>query len=203
MVTPHDGLVEQHQNLTEYFHDQVVRATSKYSVALASHSEYYLVNLLHEFRRTEQLFEMVGESLDDVPLAMLLERAVHGEGLATKIRLFKQLGDRALFVAGCFPARTERSVNQQYYITMGSGAYQSLSSLFDTQDAFAEVFTELGRKFPVCVEVIAEVHRAGRGSRHANLLELYERWMQTGSAELARILEREGIPLAQFKKTTQ
>lgn len=203
MVTPHDVLVEQHQNLTEYFRDQVVRATSKYSVALASHSEYYLVNLLHEFRRTEQLFEMVGESLDDVPLAMLLERAVHGDGLATKIRLFKQLGDRALFVAGCFPARTERSVNQQYYITMGSGAYQSLSSLFDTQDAFAEVFTELGRKFPVCVEVIAEVHRAGRGSEHANLLELYERWMQTGSAELARILEREGIPLAQFKKTTQ
>lgn len=203
MVTPHDVLVEQHQNLTEYFRDRIVQAKSKFAIDLASHSEYYLVNLLHEFRRTEQLFEMVGESLDDVPLAMLLERAVHGDGLATKIRLFKQLGDRALFVAGCFPARTERSVNQQYYITMGSGAYQSLSSLFDTQDAFAEVFTELGRKFPVCVEVIAEVHRAGRGSEHANLLELYERWMQTGSAELARILEREGIPLAQFKKTTQ
>lgn len=203
MVTPRERLVEQHQNLTEYFRDQVVRATSKFSIDLASHSEYYLVNLLHEFRLTEQLFEAVGETLEDVPLAMLLERAVHGDDLPTKIRLFKQLGDRALFVAGCFPQRTQRSVNHTYYITMGSGAYQSLSSLFHTQDAFAEVFTELGDKFPACVEVISEVHRAGHHGTHENLLELYERWLHTGSKQLAKILAREGIPVHAAKPSRQ
>ncbi len=202
-MTPRELLVEQHQNLTEYFRDQVVRATSKFAVNLASHAEYYLVNLLHEFRRTEQLFNVLGDSYEEIPLAMILERAVHGEDTATKIRLFKQLGDRALFVAGCFPQRAERIVDTKYYITMGSGAYQSLSSMFDGQDAFAEVFTELSEKFPVCVEILSEVQRAGRKGSHEDLLLFYERWLQTKNEHLAKILEREGIPLTDVKKTTQ
>ncbi len=203
MTSSRQLIVEQHYNLTEFFRDQVVKAATKLSLELASHAEYYLVNLLHEFRRTEQLFEAIGDTLEDVPLAMILERAIHGEDLPTRIRLFKQLGDRALFVSGCFPERTQRSVNIQYYMQMGQGAYDSLSSLFPTKDAFAEVFTELSQKFPACVEVLSEVRRGGRNDSDTELLRFYERWLETGSQHLARILEREGIPLTHIKRTTQ
>jgi hypothetical protein len=195
-------LVKSQENLTEFFRDQVGLATEKLDVQLDTHAEYYLVNLLNDFRRTEQLFEFVGDSLDDVPLAMMLERAVHGESLPTRIRFFKQLGDRALFVAGCFPERTSRHTNAEYYITMGSGAYSSLSTLFSTQDTFTDIFAELGDKFAGCVEVLTEVQRGGRQT-NVDLIDFYERWLETGSDRLGRILEREGIPLTHKVKTTQ
>ncbi|MBI2344117.1 MAG: hypothetical protein HYV02_07275 [Deltaproteobacteria bacterium] len=196
-------LVSDHASLREYFRTEVNTAAERLQVQLADHAEFYLVNLLDEFRRTEQLFELVGETLEDVPLAVLLERAVHGDHLPTKIRSLRQLGDRALFVAGYFPERTNRVVNRDYFIQMGSGAYQSLATLFHVRDAFAEVYTELGGKFPDCVLLIDEVQRAGRGENNRDLLRYYETWLATGCERLAHILQKAGIPLSERKPSSQ
>ena len=196
-------IVESRQNLSEYFHEQVEHAAIKLNVQLEKHAEYYLVNLLTDFRHTEQLFKTMDDTLEDAPLAILLERAVHGETQSTKIRMLKTLGDRALFVVGCFPQRADRHANTEYYMTMGSGAYQSLASMFQSKDAFADIFVELGAKFSDCVEVISEARRAGQGKTNEDLLHFYERWLNTGCERTAKILQREGIPLTQPNKTPQ
>jgi hypothetical protein len=196
-------LLERRKNLTEYFRDELTLASAKLDANLQEHSEFYIVNLLNDFRRTEQLFELMEEELQELPLAMILERAVHGEDQATKIRTFKQLGDRALFVAGYFPERTARTVDVDYYITMGSGAYHSLTTLFTSRDPFAEVFSELAEKFSLCVDLIGEVQRAGKGDKNADLLRYYERWLATGCKRMARILREEGIPLTDPVTTRQ
>lgn len=202
--TGKEAIVTQ-DNLTEFFRESVKWAVSEVQVDLAEVTEYYLVNLLHEFQRTERLFHRHPdtEQLDDTPLAILLERALHGERVA-RIRALKQLGDSSLYVAGFFPARAARRlVALDYYIGMGGAAYRNLAQIFSAQRAFAEIYDELSEKFPVCVEVLSVAKRAGRQQTNVDLLHLYERWMETGSDRLRELLQKEGIPITPPSKTSQ
>lgn len=198
------GLLQQH-NLTEFFRETIQWALGEVQVNLAELTEFYLANLLHEFRRTERLFDRraAEETFDETPLALLLERALHGSP-SERIRALKQLGDASLYVAGFFPARVARRlVALEYYITMGGTAYRSLAAILTHQRTFAEIYDELGHKFADCVEVLAVVKRAGRTQTNADLLRLYERWLETGSERLGQLLQKEGIPLTPPHKTTQ
>ncbi|MBI4237824.1 MAG: hypothetical protein HY696_05325 [Deltaproteobacteria bacterium] len=191
-------MIQCRPNLTEYFREMLQRAATHLRVGLAEASEFYIVNLLNECRKTEHLFAREEDRLDDTPLAVLLERAIHSENLAERIRQFKRLGDMSLFIAGYFPQRAQRRlVDLDYYIRMGGGAYLSLASCFTGGDTFKEIYGELGEKFAVCVDLLAEVRRQGSsadGASNKDLLALYERWLETGSAHLERLLQREGLP---------
>lgn len=190
-------MIQCRPNLTEYFREMLQRAATHLRVGLAEASEFYLVNLLNDCRKTEQVFAREGDRFDEVPLAMMLERAVHSESLAERIRQFKRLGDTSLFMAGYFPQRAKRRmVDLDYYVRMGGGAYLSLASCFTGSDTFREIFGELGEKFSVCVDLLAEVRRQGTatdGTANRDLLALYERWLETGSAQLERLLQKEGL----------
>lgn len=194
-------LIHRQHNLTEYFREMVDRTTASLAVQLAETSQYYLVNLLNGFHRTEKFFAKDADHYDETPLAILLERAVHGDSPSTRIRNLQRLGDTALFVAGYFPQRTRRRlVNADYYIGMGGGAYLSLASMFNTGETFSEIYGELGEKFANCVNIIAEVKRAARGQCNEDLLAMYERWLDSGDTALERILNREGIATNERKK---
>lgn len=188
-------MIECRPNLTEYFRERLQGAAARQELTLAEPAEYYVVNLLSQFCDSEKLFVRDEAHLDDLPLAILLERAVHGATLAERIRLFKRLGDTALFMAGFFPARAQRRlVDLDYYVRMGGGAYFSLASCFREQDAFNEIFVELGDKFRACVNVLTDIAHADSTSAPVNLLELYERWLKTGSHQIEEMLKRAGIP---------
>lgn len=198
------GLVRQ-QNLVEFFRETIKCALSQVRVDLAEVTEFYLVNLCNEFRRTERLFVQAEESeqLEETPLALLLERALRGER-GDRIRALKQLGDSSLYVAGFFPDRAARRlVALDYYITMGGQAYRSLSQILANQHAFAEIYDELGEKFSDCVEVLAVAKRAGKEQSNVDLLKLYERWLETGSERIGELLQKEGIPLQAPPKAPQ
>lgn len=200
----HETIVTQ-DNLTEFFRESVKWAVSEVRVDLAEITEYYLVNLLHEFQRTERLFHRHPDTdqFDDTPLALLLERALHGER-SDRIRALKQLGDSSLYVAGFFPARAARRlVALDYYIGMGGAAYRNLAHIFSDQHAFAEIYDELSAKFPDCVEVLAVAKRAGRQHTNMDLLQLYKRWLETGSDRLRELLQKEGIPITTAPKIAQ
>lgn len=198
MTPSHPDQINTYGNLVEFFRTALQHASTTLDISLAEHSEYYLVNLLHDFQRSERFFTKDGDRFEDTPLAQLLERALHSESLATRIRIFKRLGDTSLFVAGLFPDRARRRlVDLDYYIGMGSGAYQSLATMFGTQDVFTDIFAELGTKFGTCVDLLTHVRSSmGRSTaRHdADLLEFYERWLRTGSKQLERVLIKAGIP---------
>ena len=80
---------------------------------------------------------------------------------------------------------------------MGGRAYARLSQ--ETSSSFAPaVFDELSGRFGEFADVLWEVSEASRiqNSSHS-IVQLYERWLQTGSPRSAQLLASQGItPMA-------
>ena len=92
------------------------------------------------------------------PLALRLARAFESGGSQQRARL-RGIGDFSLFMSGFFPdSFARRAVDVDYYKSMGEYAYGSLSRA--DEDAFAEVFGELSRKFVGFTDVLRGHQRA-------------------------------------------
>lgn len=179
--------------LTEFFRERVSQAIANQQVAASSLTEFYLVNLLEEFRKSEKLFEQKGTKMLEKPLALILAEAIQGDS-QTKIRSLKRLGDISLYTAGFFAERIKRKlVDLDYYIRMGGGAYSNLSSILSHQKTFAELYSELSQLFPSLVDVLSEVAIKTHWKSNADLLKLYEHWLATGNEQLEKMLNEQGI----------
>ena len=89
------------------------------------------------------------------PLAFRLARALDSGGFEQRVRL-RGVGDLSLFMSGFFSdSFARRSVDVDYYRGLGECAYASLSQSED--EAFAEVFGELSRKFVGFMDVLADI----------------------------------------------
>jgi hypothetical protein len=111
--------------------------------------------------------------------------------------IFKSMGDTSLYVAGYFQDYFNRKTfDISYYITMGQGAFENLSELMRREFSdphFAEIYQEIAHRFYDLVEVLATVSDAPGSDRSDNLLAIYDRWNQTQSERLRKILEENGI----------
>lgn len=182
-----DPLVRE-QSTAEYFKELVEAATARQHVKASHLTEYYLVNLLCRFVRTDRR--------DDAePLALQLGRAMDSGGVEQRARL-RAIGDCSLFMSGFFADSFNRSaVDVDYYKSMGEYAYGSLSR--SDADAFAEVFGELSRKFVGFMDVLADISERTNRATTTDVLRLYEKWLRTGSArDGQRLLERGILPNA-------
>jgi hypothetical protein len=95
-------------------------------------------------------------------------------------------------MSGFFPdSFRRRTIDVDYYVSMGEYAYGSLSRR--DEDAFAEVFGELARKFVGYMDVLADVSERTTVTSSADLLRLYEKWLRTGSSRDSRKLVDSGI----------
>jgi hypothetical protein len=175
------------QTPAEYFKELVDAALVRQRVPAGDLTTYYLVNLLCQFVRLE------GTPDADQPLAIRLARALQSGGTEQRSRL-RHLGDFSLFVTGFFgDSLNRRSVDVDYYVSMGEYAYGSLSRR-DT-DAFGEVFTELARKFVAYMDVLADISERTGATGSTDVLRLYERWLRTGSTrDGQRLVERGVVP---------
>lgn len=180
----------QGAELTEYFRGKVQAALVNQSLTISELTEFYLVNLLQEFRRAKEFLEQ--------PMALLLLEAMNGD-TATRTRCLKQLGDSALYLSGYFAdSLRNKLVDQNYYISMGGSAYGSLAAMFAPEKTFSEIFGELAEKFSPLVTILAEVAPWNQGSDDINLLKMYERWLATGDERLRELLVRKGITTTPF-----
>jgi hypothetical protein len=172
----------------EYFRELVESALARQHVQAADLTSYYLVNLLCRFVRLDagNDFGHGGE-----PLAVRLARALESGGLEQRARL-RSLGDFSLFMSGFFSDSFRRRViDVDYYVSMGEYAYGSLS--LKDEDAFAEVFGELARKFVGFTDVLADISERTSLTAGADMLRLYEKWLRTGSPRDAQKLLDAGI----------
>jgi hypothetical protein len=181
------------QTPAEYFKDLVESALSRQHLRTNELTEYYLVDLLCRFMRPDRRIPSNDDTSE--PLALRLRRALESGGMEQRARL-RNVGDFSLFTSGFFSDSLNRkSVDVDYYVSMGEYAYGSLSRR-DT-DAFGEVFTELARKFVAYMDVLAEVSERTGGTGSADVLRLYERWLRTGSTrDGQRLVERGVVPNA-------
>jgi hypothetical protein len=172
----------------EYFKELVESALARQHVEAGDLTAYYLVNLLCQFVRPES---RSGSSLDEEALAFRLTRAMQTGGSQQRAQL-RSLGDFSLFMSGFFcDSFRRRTVDVDYYVSMGEYAYGSLSRR--DEDAFAEVFGELARKFVGYMDVLADVSERTNVTSSADLLRLYEKWLRTGSSRDGRKLVDSGI----------
>jgi len=181
------------ENLMEFFRDRVREAFQDLKLAPPEGVEFYLVNLLKDYHKAEELFALTEEGMRQEPLALILGDALQADP-HTRIRLFKKIGDLSLFTAGFFPASLQRQlVDVDYYVRMGGGAYETLSQLLARERAFEEIYTELASRFIAYVDVLSEVSEKSAMVTDLDLLRLYETWLRTGSERAKQRLSEEGI----------
>ena len=177
------------QTPAEYFKDLVESALTRQHLRSNPLTSYYLVDLLCRFMRPDRRIPFYDDTSE--PLALRLRRALESGGMEQRARL-RNLGDFSLFTSGFFSdSLNRRSVDLDYYVSMGEYAYGSLSRR-DT-DAFGEVFTELARKFVAYMDVLSEVSERTGASGSTDVLRLYERWLRTGSARDGQRLAERGL----------
>jgi len=181
------------ENLFDFFHASVGAAAARQHAPLSEEGLYYLSNLLVERGRT-------GETREAGTLVELYQQAVQG-GTQQTVTAYRELGDRTLYTSGFFRASlARRLVSLDYYMQMGSAAYQRLARLArgprGEGKGLDEVFAELGDHFEVCSDLLQEV-RAGvagaEGCSDTDVLRLYEEWLVTGSPAIANRLRELGV----------
>lgn len=186
------------RHLQAFFHERVRDVLARQEVPLDEATEFYLVNMLSEFIRSEQLFEEGDDGRrDSVPLAFLVKRALE-QPPAERVRTYRKLGDKSLYVSGFFSDSLDRSlVDIDYYVEMGGRAYGSAADLVEnargSERVFHRIFDELASKFRRLVDCLMEISEEASLTGPTSLVRLYERWVHTRSERLARRLVEQGI----------
>lgn len=175
----------------EYFRDLLGSAIDRQKVEVGQATEFYLVNLLAEFLSAEKLFKPTADGMEQEPLALMLARALEGPREA-QVPALRKLGDVSLYVSGFWSDSLSRSVvDIDYYIHMGGAAYSKVAELSPTSSR--SLYEELSARFRACVDVLAEVAEHTAMVTNTGVVRLYERWVKTGSARLARLLGEQGV----------
>jgi hypothetical protein len=187
-----------------FFHEAVGEAVRTRQLHATESAMSYLVALLSDFAHPDQ----EREDTFDRPLAFLLDEALRTTGVQRFQRL-RALGDGVLYITGFFGDHIEtRGVDVGYVTTVGATAYRGVASMLrrpadvtdassgKRQDTDDNVFAELAEKFDRFVEVLTSVADAtiaqqARGER--GVVMLYERWLRSGSATLAKELAARGL----------
>jgi hypothetical protein len=176
----------------EFFKEQLERAMEHQKVNTSAFTEHYLVSLLAGCVRGDGL-PPPEPGYDETPLAMLYAQALRTSG-RERARLLRTMGDSALFVSGFFADSLSRTlVDLAYYRAMGGQAYARLAREERTPGYTPDVFGELSGRFTEFADLLSEVSEASRLVSDRSVLQLYERWVQTGSRRAAVLLAERGI----------
>jgi len=183
-----DPLLKE-QTPVEFFKDHIESALARQHLETRGLTSYYLVDLLCRFTRPDRRIPFNDD--EGQPLALRLARALDTAGMERRARL-RNLADFSLFISGFYSdSLRRRAVDLDYYVSMGEYAYSSLAHR--DQDAFGEVYAELGRKFVPFMDVLTDISERTGQTSGRDVLRLYERWLRTGSKRAARELANRGI----------
>ena len=177
----------------EFFREQLGKAMEHQRVATSAFTEFYLVNLLAACVRGEAL-PRPEPGFDEMPLALLYARSLQATR-HDRARLLRAMGDTALFVSGFFAdSLAESAGSLKYYCDLGGHAYARLADEHEAAHSVGPlVFKELSAHFRRFVDVLSEVSELSRLSTPHSVVQLYERWLQTGSPRAATLLAERGI----------
>jgi hypothetical protein len=184
-------------SLRDFFRESIDSAIDNQHVDVDPHTCHYVVNLLTLFARSEKFYNDDDEHCGVRPLALMMADAIDAESQQQRSNSLQRIGDVALFTAGFFAdSLAYRPVDIDYYVSLGGGAYSSLSD--EIQDttrgaALVQVFRELARKFQSLVDVLNEVRDGARRCTDVDVLRTYEVWRKTGSKRAATLLKQNGV----------
>ena len=182
--------IELSGDVRGWFHERLLAALDRQNVPAMESTQVYLVELLASFA-VDASRARLGR-----PLALQLAEAVQAEG-PEKLRLFRLMGDTALYGLGFFEDHLERrGVSRGYVIAMGGRAYRNLESLcaYSRSEAVRQpVYGELASRFDRFAEVFDDVRESTELRTPQDIVRLYERYKRTRSPRLAARLREEGV----------
>ncbi len=175
--------------MREFFRGALGDALRRTSVRLTDTAQIYLVNLLVEFMRAENVY--AGTDKGEKPiLADLLGRAQDADPVEA-VRIYKHMGDSSLYLTGFF---TEGVDSVDYYVSMGGSAYANVAGLMrPTAAASSALFAELSDRFPALVDLLMAMSLGTQTPDDARVLALVERYQRTGDALVLAALKAQGI----------
>lgn len=184
----HESTIVAATCVRDFFEEAVTAALRQHQVEAGEPVRAYVVDLLCDYTALPDRSPM------DQPLALLMARSERALP-AKRVGQLKEVGDRALYIAGFFSeSLARRDLDIGYYSTIGGTAYRRLSALLEPRrrtSRVAEVYAELARLFEDLVAVLSLVRDHGRG--HLDLARAFELFARTGSAAAARRLRQEGL----------
>lgn len=188
-------------DLHGFFQDALGVALSERGVEATEPTSHYLVALLTDYARPN---EKANETLER-PLPFLLEEALAATG-SERFERLRALGDAVLYTSGFFLDHLEtRGMELGYVSALGARAYGGAASMLrrggrgsgaDCPRA-PELFEELSQGFVRFAHVLATVADGvfanSAQTNDAGMVRLYERWLRTGSSQLANALTNHGV----------
>ena len=177
-------------SLPDYFRRRLQRYAERLRPQPHEDTLWYLGEMMHRFSRSDHFFDYQDGALAIRPLALLYGDARSAEDHRERCLLLQRLGDMALFIGAFFPERhARRGIRRDYFIGMGSAAYDYLS---EQARQNRHIYQELTRGFAQMLELVARAgHRRDRQSDE-EMMQLYARWLETGDPAVAEQLRRLG-----------
>lgn len=199
-----DGLINTETNLVSYFHDAIGEASEENHVEIAEHTHWYLTNLLDNYSRTDTFFDHREDGGNLTPLAEYYMMAAEAASDYERRLYLQRLGDVAIVVSGFFaPALRRKTISLNYYKAMGENAYGFLaesSGHTAREKALMEIFGDLSMHFEDFVAILSSINHDGTNVE--DLLQLFDKWQDTGEPAIERQLRARGVILDSSPDTT-
>ena len=199
----------QHRNLNislsafHFFKAEVTEAIKAQQLKVDPGVEEYLAHMLERFLSVEQLFPTHAQSgkAQNQLLAEMFLRALNQTHANQKVQLYQRLGETALYVSGFFGDSLKRKlVNLEYYVNMGTNAYSWLAEHFD-HEKNSQIYSSVAEKFIGCVDVLSYISHKSFVHKAEDVLNLYDKYLQTGSRMAQDLLHKKGLVLIPKQKT--
>lgn len=179
--------------LAEYFRGRLQEFGRQLAPPPHEDTLWYMGNMLARFGDSDELFTYEQGERGIRPLALLYRDAVETSSEWERCQLLRKLGDTALFIGAVFPENYARKgIVRDYFVGMGGGAYDYLG---DNARQYRHVFAELASKFGRMLELVARACARQRAYDAADVINLYQRWRNSGDPRLAAELHALGISL--------
>ncbi|MES3037831.1 MAG: hypothetical protein V4736_07990 [Bdellovibrionota bacterium] len=171
-----------------FFEEAIQKAGEDLKIQMPPTVESYLVNMMIHYLDANNLFEkdLISESgkkkpqtLAEMYLTAQLEEDPHRQSL------LRRMADRSLYISGFFADSLNRKiVDIDYYMEMGGTAYGILASSSKV-DTDAMVYRTFSSRFLQFVDILTHISQNSLVHSNQSLLNLYDRYLKTGS-EVAR-----------------
>lgn len=185
-------------SLKDFFRTELANVVDEHQVDVSEDTLWYLTHLLYNYRRADQFFDYHADGGTLTPLTEYYRQAVEATSAKERRLHLQRLGDVSIFVSSLFSGALEKkTVNVEYYISMGETAYGFLADTAGNSSrdrALAEIFTDLSQRFCALVTAMADI--AGQSRTDESLLTQVLAWEQTQCPKLARRLESRGVVLS-------
>jgi hypothetical protein len=165
-------------------------------------SKLYLSDLLNKFLHVDSLF--IKDEDGKIESKMLSEQFFELQSLdhLARVQKLRRLAETTLYVSGFFASSLNRKlVNQSYYVQIGAMVYSNLSNTVD-KDSNSDLYKHFAEHFINYADVLTEVSHKANIQKSNDVLELFGRYVDTGSKWAEKLLIQNGVEPAPLKKTS-